>query len=110
LSESSQITNSASLGATYAATSKISVTAAGHWRHAKLVDTAPSAGTTALTTYERTDTSRLYSLGVTYAIARSWDLGCSYSHSTRDLDASAITAGISYSANVASCYAQFMLR
>jgi hypothetical protein len=110
LSESSQITNSASLGATYAATSKVSVIAAGHWRHAKLVDTAPSAGTTTLTTYERSDNSRHYSLGVTYAIARSWDLGCSYSHSTRDLDASAITAGISYSANVASCYAQFMLR
>jgi len=110
LSESSQTTNSLSLGANYAATSKITVTANGHWRHAKLVDTAPVAGTTTLTTYERTDTSRLYSLGVTYAIARSWDLGCSYSHSTRDLDASAIAAGISYTANVASCYAQFMLR
>ena len=110
LSESSQITNSASLGATYAATAKITVTANGHWRHAKLVDTAPIAGTTTLTTYERSDNSRLYSLGVTWAISRGWDLGCNYSHSTRDLDASAITAGISYTANVASCYAQFMLR
>ena len=81
-----------------------------NWRHAKLVDTAPAAGTTTLTTYERNDNSRHYSLGVTYAIARSWDLGCSYSYSTRDLDASAIAAGISYNANVASCYAQFMLR
>jgi len=108
LSESSQITNSATLGATYAATSKVSVTANAHFRHAKLVDTAPVGGT--LNTYERSDNSRYYSLGLTYAIARSWDLGCSYSHSTRDLDASPITAGISYSANVASCYAQFMLR
>lgn len=110
LSESSQITNSASLGASYAATAKIAVTAGAHWRHAKLVDTAPVAGTTTLTTYERNDNSRLYSLGVTWAISRGWDLGCNYSHSTRDLDASAITAGISYTANVASCYAQFMLR
>jgi hypothetical protein len=110
LSESSQITNSFSFGANYAATSKITVTANAHLRHAKLVDTAPLAGTTTLTTYERTDNSRLYSLGLTYAIARGWDLGCSYSHSTRDLDASAISAGLSYSANVASCYAQFMLR
>jgi hypothetical protein len=110
LSESSQITNSASLGATYEATSKISVKANAHWRHAKLVDSAPIVGTTTLTTYERNDNSRLYSLGLTWAIARGWDLGCSYSHSTRDLDASPITQGISYSANVASCYAQFMLR
>lgn len=110
LSESSQVTNSLSLGANYAATSKIAVTANANWRHAKLVDTAPVAGTTTLATYERSDNSRLYSLGLTYAIARSWDLGCSYSRSTRDLDASAIAAGISYSANVASCYAQFMLR
>ena len=110
LSESSQVTNSLSLGANYAATSKISLTANANWRHAKLVDTAPVAGSTTLTTYERNDNSRHYSLGVTYAIARSWDLGCSYSYSTRDLDASAIAAGISYNANVASCYAQFMLR
>ena len=110
LSESSQITNSASLGATYAATSKISVTATGHWRHAKLVDTAPVAGTTTLATYERSDNSRLYSLGLTYAISRGWDLGCSYSYSSRDLDASPISTGVSYTANVASCYAQFMLR
>jgi hypothetical protein len=108
LSESSQVTNSLSLGANYAATAKITVAAGGHWRHAKLVDTTSVAGTPA--TYERTDTSRLYSLGLTYAIARGWDLGCSYSHATRDLDASAFTVGISYSANVASCYAQFTLR
>ena len=108
LSESSQITNSASLGANYEVTSKISATAKAHWRHAKLVDSAPVAGT--LTTFERSDNSRLYSLGLTWAIARGWDLGCSYSHSTRDLDASVITPGVSYSANVASCFAQFMLR
>jgi len=110
LSESSQTTNTYSLGANYAATAKIAVVANAHWRQAKLVDTAPLAGTTTLTTYERNDNSRYYSLGLTWAIARGWDLGCSYAHSTRDLDASAITAGVSYSANVASCYAQFMLR
>ena len=108
LSESSQITNSLSLGANYAATSKISVVANASWRYAKLVDSAPVAGT--LTTFERNDNSRLYSLGVTWAIARSWDLGCSYSYSSRDLDASVIAAGVSYTANVASCYAQFTLR
>jgi len=110
LSESSQITNSFSLGAAYEVTSKVSLNAGAHWRNAKLVDTAPVAGTTTLTTYERKDNSRHYSLGLTWAIARSWDVGCSYAHSTRDLDASPITAGISYTANVASCYAQFMLR
>ena len=108
LSESSQITNSFSLGANYLATSKITVVANASWRHAKLVDTAPVAGT--LTTFERSDNSQLYSLGLTYAVTRGWDLGCSYSHSSRDLDPSAIALGISYSANVASCYAQFMLR
>ncbi len=110
LSESSQITNTFAIGADYAATSKISLKLGADWRYAKLVDTAPVAGTATLTTYERNDNSRHYSLGVTYAISRGWGLGCSYSHSTRDLDASAISAGISYTANVASCYAQFMLR
>ena len=108
LSESSQITNSLSLGANYAATAKITVAANAHWRYAKLVDSTPVAGT--LATFERNDNSRHYSLGVTWAIARSWDLGCSYSYSTRDLDASLIAAGISYNANVVGCYAQFMLR
>lgn len=111
LSESSQVTNSFSLGATYAATAKISVTAGAQLRYAKLVDDVPVAGGGgAVTTVNRDDNSKLYSLGVTYAIARAWELGCSVSHSTRELDASVIAVGLSYTANVASCRAQFTLR
>lgn len=110
LSESSQITNSFSLGANYAASSKITVTANAQLRYAKLVDNVPAAGGTSLTTVNRDDNSKYYALGVSYEVARNWMLGCNYSHSTRELDASVVAAGLSYSANVASCSAQFTLR
>ena len=108
LSESSQLTNLVSLGARYAATAKIDVVASAQFRRARLVDTTSVAGVS--TNIERNDTSRQYSLGVTYGIARNWQLGCHFSHYTRDLEATAVTQGIAYNANLTSCSAQFTLR
>ena len=42
-----------------------------------------------------------------WAISRNWQLGCLLSHETRDVSGA---LGFSYSANIASCSAQFTLR
>jgi hypothetical protein len=105
LSQSSQVTNSLSFTANYAATAKINAIAGVTYRHAKLVDTITTGGIE--TAVESTDNSRLYSIGVSYAIARSWQFGCNFAHASRDLTGSGATA---YSANTTSCSAQFTLR
>jgi hypothetical protein len=108
LSESSQVTNSVTFGANYAATAKISVDAGATLRYGKLVDTVTTGGTT--NSAERHDNSRHYTVGVTYAAARFWQLGCQFQRYTRDLEASALNAGTNYSSNLTSCTAQFTLR
>jgi hypothetical protein len=108
LSESSQITNSVSLGAIYAATAKVSFNANAALRYAKLVDTVTAGSAT--TSADRHDNSRHYTLGVAYAVARNWELGCTFQRFSRDLEASALNAGSNYSSNLTSCTAQFTLR
>ena len=108
LSESSQVTNSVAFGAQYAATAKVAFNAAATLRYAKLVDTVTAGGTSS--TADRHDDSRHYTVGVTYAIARNWQLGCNFQRITRDLEASALNQGISYNSNLTSCTAQFALR
>jgi hypothetical protein len=101
LSQSSQVANNLSITANYAATAKISATAGMQLRRAKLVDSTTTVSN------EQDDNSRLYSLGVNYAITRSWLLACNFAHSSRDLSG---TGGFTYSANTTSCSAQFTLR
>lgn len=98
LSENSQTTNALSLGARYAATAKISVTAGAQYRRANLVDPLGA---------ESNDTLRSMSLGANYAIARNWLLACNVSHLSRSVE-----GNITYKApaNTASCSAQFTLR
>jgi hypothetical protein len=105
LSETSQTTDLLSLGATYAATAKISVNAGYSYSHAKLIDTLSLAGVQQNT--ERADVYRNASLGATWALSRAWMIGCNVAHLSRDVGGS---AGYSYSANTASCSAQFTLR
>ena len=105
LSESSQTTDSYSLGANYAATAKISLTAGLQYGHARLVDSfAVGAGTT---TGERNDNTRSATLGASWAIARSVQLGCNVAHSSRSVSGA---NGFSYNDDTASCSAQFTLR
>jgi len=100
LSENSQITDAAAIGVRYAATAKIAAKAGYEYRHAKILNTVAAVG-------DQTDNLRTTSLGVTYDIARSWQLSCTYSHESRSL--SGVT-GIEYTANVTGCMAQFTLR
>ena len=105
LSENSQTSDSLSFGASYAATAKINVTAGLQLRRSRLVDQL-SAGSTSIST-ATTDTNRIASLGSSYAIARNWSLSCNLAHTSRDVSAS---TPYGYSANTASCSAQFTLR
>ncbi|MES3012817.1 MAG: hypothetical protein V4750_03685 [Pseudomonadota bacterium] len=98
LIQNSQVANSLSLGATYAATAKIGVTAGYTYRSAKVGDFANN-------TYD--DTLQSASLGASWAITRAWQLGCNLSHEKRDTGA---TLGVAYTANVIGCSAQFTLR
>lgn len=92
LTESSQTTDSLNLGATYAATAKISVNTGLQYRRGNSGGSAPS------------DHFRSATLGVNYAVARSWQLACNLSHESRSASAN------SYDANVVGCSAQFTLR
>ena len=105
LSENSQTTNSLSLGASYAATAKISLNAGLQYRSSKLVDQFTAGG--AVITANQTDRTRSASLGGNYAIARNWSLGCNLAHMARDVSG---RTSYDYSANTASCSAQFVLR
>ena len=106
LYENSQVSDGLNLGASYAATAKIDVTAGYQYRKAKIVSNI-SAGGGSAQTGDYTDTLRIATLGASWAIARAWSLSCSLSHENRDVGS--VTA-YAYSANVAACSAQFTLR
>lgn len=104
--QNSQISNSLNLGASYAATAKISANAGYTYRRATNANTL-SAGSNSAGVGDYTDTFRVASLGVSYAIARAWQLSCSLSHETRSTGS---TASFDYKANVAACTATLTLR
>jgi hypothetical protein len=97
LSENSQVSDSISVSAGYAATAKISVNAGAQYRRSK--------NSTDGFAPEYTDNLRTVSLGASYAIARAWQLGCNVSRESRSGSSS-----FSYDANVYGCSAQFTLR
>ena len=105
LSENSQTTDSLSLGASYAATAKIGVTAGLDYRRSKVVDQTVVGG--AVVGNDHTDRSRSASLGANYAIARNWSLACNLAYVSRDVGGAVPYA---YSANTVGCTAQFTLR
>ena len=97
LTQNSQITDTYSLGALYAATAKISVNTNLRYRHSKVVTLLE----------EDNDNGRIYSLGATYDVLRNWQLGCTFSQESRSISG---TGGFSYSAHVFGCSAQFKLQ
>ena len=97
LTQNSQITDTYSLGALYAATSKISVNTNLRYRHSKVVTPLEVDN----------DNGRIYSLGATYEVLRNWQLGCTFSRESRSLSG---TGGFSYSARVLGCSAQIKLQ
>lgn len=97
LTQNSQITDTYSLGALYAATAKISVNTNLRYRHSKV----------ATLLEEHNDNGRIYSLGATYEVLRYWQLGCSFSQESRSISGA---GGFSYSAQVFGCSAQIKLQ
>lgn len=104
--QNSQVSDSISLGATYAATAKINVNAGYNYRHSK-ISNALASGNNSAGVGDYTDNIRTASLGASYAIARAWMLSCNLSHETRS---ATTTPSFAYSANLASCTATFTLR
>lgn len=104
-SENSQVANNLSLGATYAATSKINVTAGVRYRHSTIVE-AVNAGSF-VSSREYGDTSRSASLGANYAIARNWSMTCNLAHIERSVGG---TLPFQYGANTVNCSAQYTVR
>ncbi len=103
--EERRTTDSLALGATYEATAKINAKAGLAYRKAKILTTVNSQGS--VSSVDGNETYRTASLGADWAISRNWQLGCLLSHETRDVSGA---LGFSYSANIASCSAQFTLR
>lgn len=106
LNESSQVADSLSLRANYAATAKTSVNAGYQYRNAKVVNTVQGGGNSA-TPNNYNDRQRVASLGASWAITRAWQLSCNLSRENRDVGS---LTGYAYSANVAACSTQFTLR
>jgi len=98
LTQTSQTANIYSLGAKYLATAKISVSADGSYRRAKLQDA--NGG-------ETDENTRIATLGVSYAAGRNWSLGCTLTHSSRSANGVNAT---SYTATSTGCTAQVTLR
>ncbi|HZT54871.1 MAG TPA: hypothetical protein VFA35_01490, partial [Burkholderiaceae bacterium] len=98
LVQNSQVADSLSLGANYAATAKIGVTAGYTYRKSRIANLGGG---------DYDDKLKVASLGANWAIARAWGLGCSLSHEQRDTSA---TPAFASSANVIGCSAQFTLR
>ncbi|MDP9045230.1 MAG: hypothetical protein M3O01_10550 [Pseudomonadota bacterium] len=96
--QNSTVADTLSLGASYAATAKIGVNAGYSYRSATI--NAGPAG-------EYKDNLQIASLGVSWAVARAWTLGCNVSREKRDTQS---TPAFTYTANVVGCSAQVMLR
>jgi hypothetical protein len=102
LSENSQITDTLSLGATYAATEKINAFANVGYQHAKW-STKLTSGDVTIPGSDTTDNLRQFALGVNYTPARNWLLGCNIGRFSRS---SGFTS-FSYTANTVGCMAQY---
>ena len=104
-SANNQTSDVAGLGATYAVTSKISLTSGLQYRHGNIVDQI-FVGTVPFNN-EYTDNTFNASIGLSYAVARNWSMNCRYEYLKRDVSGSLPYA---YNANVIGCTAQFTLR
>ena len=99
LVQNSTVANTFSVGRrTTAATAKIGVNANYSYRNARISNTG---------TDNYDDKLQTGTLGVSWAIARAWTLGCNYSHEKRDAESIPV---YKYSANVIGCSAQVTLR
>jgi hypothetical protein len=102
--ENNRVTNSASLGMSYAATAKIGAAARMYYTRARIVS---AVGTAVGTTNDSVDVSKGASLSVSYEITRAWGASCSVAHENRNVSGS---VAYSYKVDVVGCATQFTWR
>jgi len=100
LYDNNRLTYAAALGAAYAATSKIGVTAGIHYSRAETVTT----GGDVLAPVESTDRNRVYFIAASYAFLRNGTADCRLARELRD-----VSGGNSYSygSTLFGCNARF---
>lgn len=101
LYQNNQITTSANVGLTYAATAKISANANARYMRAHLTNVDPVTAAAAPDTF---DVDRIIALGLTYEITRNWGAACTTSYEKRDVTGATT---FSYTAKTIGCSTQF---
>jgi hypothetical protein len=104
LYENNRVTDTVGLGATYAATAKISASAQLRYSRAAFIS---GAAATAGANTHSTDVYKTAWVGLNYAITRAWSANCNYSYENRDVSG---VIAYTYAANVVSCATQFTWR
>jgi hypothetical protein len=102
LYENNQVTTSAGIGVSYAATAKINTNASLRYARARLTSiNAPTP------TADIIDVSKVASLGANYEITRNWGAACNASTERRE-----VSGGVAYTyrANTIGCSTQFIWR
>ena len=107
LYENNQVTNSFSLGATYAATAKISVSAGGRYARARIVSSSAVTNAGSQAQVDVIDESRSASLSANYAYSRSLTFTCLLSRERREVSGA---FGYGYTSDLANCAGQFTWR
>jgi hypothetical protein len=97
--QNNQVTDSAGVGVTYAATAKIGASAGLHYTRARLAATVEAGIGTGFV-----DVAKAATASVSYAINRAWNASCTVAYETRDVTA---LVSYSYTANVIGCATQF---
>lgn len=104
LYQNNQVTNSAGIGVSYAATAKISATANARYQRARLTNVnAPAAAAAP----EVVDVTQVVALGVNYGITRNWSAACNVSREHRSVSGG---TSFSYNADTIGCSTQFTWR
>ena len=102
--QNNQITTSAGISASYAATAKISTFASARYYRAHQLNLIFATGTPA---EDVIDISNTYSLGANYQITRNWGAACTMAYERRDVSGGRT---YSYDAKTIGCSTQFTWR
>jgi len=102
--QNNQLTTSAGVSASYAATAKIAAFASARYQRAEHLNVFTAPGTPAP---DVIDISKILALGASYQITRSWGAGCNMSYEQRDVSGG---TNFSYDAKAISCSTQFTWR
>ena len=102
--QNNQITTSAGVSASYAATAKISAFISARYYRAHQLNLVVATGAPA---EDVIDISNTYSLGANYQITRNWGAACTAAYEARDVSGG---RNYSYNAKTVGCSTQFIWR